>query len=94
MSTGLECSFFCLAATPEPEWFYLLEDWDSPRGAWDWTEHATAYGPFKTFDAAHAHLSRNHANPGSFSKDESPRDPAEMGDHLAELIVAARSRRR
>lgn len=61
MSTGLECEFF------EPkrgDWYYALQDWSCPVGAWDWREYATCYGPFSTYEAACEHLRVNHANPG------------------------------
>jgi len=64
MSSGLECCFF------EPSlgnWYYALQDWSCPVGAWDWREHATAYGPFADNEAAIAHLRRNHANPGGWN---------------------------
>lgn len=61
MSTGLECDFIEV----EPAvWYYLLQDWSCPVGAWDWREFATAYGPFATYEEAHEHLRTNHANPG------------------------------
>lgn len=61
MSSGLECQ---IIQVEQNKWFYLLQDWDCPRGAWDWREYATAYGPFPDSDAAHVHLQENHANPG------------------------------
>jgi len=63
MSTGLNCDFF------EPEkdkWYYVLQDWSCPVGAFDWREHATCYGPFHSEDDAIRHLSDNHANPGGW----------------------------
>lgn len=61
MSTGLECQVIQV----EPDkWYYLLEDWNSPSGAWDWREYATAYGPFSDEAAALDHLHENHPNPG------------------------------
>jgi len=65
MSTGLECRFI---EVKPGRWYYLLEDWDSPKGAFDWREYATAYGPFSTEDEAVDHLSDNHANPGGWSR--------------------------
>jgi hypothetical protein len=62
MSTGCNC----IVVEEKPgRWFYVLEDRDAPKCAWDWREHATAYGPFKTLEAADKHLSDHHANPGS-----------------------------
>jgi hypothetical protein len=64
MSTGLECEFIEF----EPgDWYYLLEDYDAPRNAFDWREYATAYGPFSSTEAANAHLGDHHANPGGAS---------------------------
>lgn len=65
MSTGLNCTFI----ETKGEWFYLLEDWDAPKMAWDWREYATAYGPFASDDEAHDHLRRHHANPGGANLD-------------------------
>ncbi len=64
MSTGLECEFIEWEAG---WWYYVLQDSDCPRGAWDWREYATATGPFLTYEAAREHLSENHANPGGHS---------------------------
>lgn len=64
MSTGLECEI--VEVTPG-EWFYVLQNWDCPVGAWDWREYATAYGPFGSEDEAEQHLSDHHANPGGWS---------------------------
>jgi hypothetical protein len=36
----------------------------APKNSWDWREHARAYGPFPSQDAAVKHLQSNHANPG------------------------------
>lgn len=69
-STGANCFFI---EWKPGEWYYVLEnrgyeeDYEEP---WDWRENAAAYGPFKTFDAAHEHLRANHANPGGFSREE------------------------
>jgi hypothetical protein len=63
MSTGLECEF---RERKPGEWYYVLEDWDAPKCAWDWREYATAYGPFASEDDANGHLSDNHANPGGY----------------------------
>lgn len=90
MSTGLECEFVCLAAKPVPEWFYILERWDSPKGAWDWHEYAEGYGPFPTLEAAEEHLRRHHANPGGAMVDTEPRDS--VTGPLAERIADARKR--
>jgi hypothetical protein len=63
MSTGLEC----LIREIEPgQWYYILERWDSPKGAFDWREYADAFGPFPTEEAAITHLQSHHANPGGW----------------------------
>jgi hypothetical protein len=88
MSTGLECEFF--QWEEENNWYYLLEQSSAPKCSWDWHEYADAYGPFKSFELAKAHLDNNHANPGGFStyhgvvKDE----PV-----IAEKIEAAKKRK-
>lgn len=85
MSTGLNCQFI----EPEPgRWFYLLEDWSSPKGAWDWREFATAYGPFDSFEEAHEHLRENHANPGGYSIVEHGEYQTE--EVLEQLVAEAR----
>lgn len=83
MSTGCECAFI---EVKPGEWFYLLEDFDAPKGAWDWREHATAYGPFATFDQAEQHLSDNHANPGGFS--ERPYVEGYEPDELMQRLIS------
>lgn len=69
MSTGYNCRF---VRTTNDEWFYALQDWDCPVGAFDWRDYATAYGPFSNEDEAIDHLQANHANPGSWSTDDNP----------------------
>jgi hypothetical protein len=64
MSTNSECEF--IEPTPG-QWFYILEDYNAPKNAWDWREHARCYGPFPSYNAADKHLIRNHANPGGSS---------------------------
>jgi hypothetical protein len=64
-STGLECQFI---EYKPGVWYYLLENWDSPKGGWDWRESATAYGPFPTWEEGREHLHENHANPGGSSR--------------------------
>lgn len=83
MSTGFECYF---AEVSPGEWFYVLQDWDCPVGAWDWREYATAYGPFATFDEASEHLQRHHANPGGYSTHEY--DPARRSDETEQKLFA------
>ena len=96
MSTGLECEFLWLQANgkPDGEWFYILQDWSCPAGAWDWHEYATAFGPFATYNAAHDHLRKNHANPGGHSMSTEPEDPARLSRVTAERIEEARNRNR
>ncbi|MGW5657206.1 hypothetical protein [Streptomyces humi] len=64
MSTGLECE---LTEVEPGRWYYVLEDSDAPRNAWDWREYATAYGPFTSEQQAEEHLEKNHANPGGLT---------------------------
>lgn len=64
MSTGCNCYF---TEVQPNEWYYVLEQMDAPKNAWDWREYATAYGPFNTMDQAKNHLHRNHPNPGGYS---------------------------
>jgi hypothetical protein len=64
VSTGLACAF--VEFQPQ-RWYYLLEEDDAPACSWDWREHAEAFGPFATQDAAVQHLSDNHPNPGGWS---------------------------
>lgn len=60
MSTNSNCNFYDVGR----KWFYLLEDSDTPKNAFDWRENARAYGPFPSEEAADDHLIENHANPG------------------------------
>ena len=64
MSTGLECLF---VEREKGKWYYILERYDSPKGAWDWLDYADAYGPFSSEERARKHLYHNHANPGGSS---------------------------
>lgn len=64
MSTGCECEFL---EVRKDQWYYILEHYNAPKNSWDWHEHADAYGPFPSEDAAHEHLRENHANPGGSS---------------------------
>jgi hypothetical protein len=61
MSTNSECDFIEIAPG---KWYYVLEDYDAPKNSFDWREHASCFGPFRTEEAADAHLRDNHANPG------------------------------
>jgi len=85
MSTGLACSFIEI----QPGcWYYILQNWAAPAHARDWRKHATAYGPFDSFDTADQHLEDNHANPGgaTVSRYEPGYEPDEV---LAGLIARA-----
>lgn len=64
MSTNSSCE---LIQTEADKWYYVLEDYNAPKNAWDWRKNASACGPFKTKDAAKEHLHDNHANPGGNS---------------------------
>lgn len=70
MSSGLECHI--IKDVKSGKWFYLLQNYDCPVGAWDWREYASLYGPFDTEEAAKKHLGDNHANPGGWSLYETP----------------------
>jgi hypothetical protein len=85
MSTGLECEFI---RTPEDTWYYALQDWDCPVGAWDWREYASAYGPFATQEEATTHLDHNHANPGGWMVHDN-KDNKPIEGEWAKLIKAA-----
>ena len=87
MSTGYECVFF--EASPN-SWFYALQDWNCPVGAWDWTEYASVVGPFATLDAAEKFLLDNEANPGGWHSVTL----ADGGDRYARLVPQARRARR
>ncbi len=64
MSTNLECHII----EPEPsKWYYVLEDGNAPKNAWDWREYATATGPFSTEQEAQDHLAKHESNPGGLS---------------------------
>jgi hypothetical protein len=92
MSTGCECAF--IEATPG-EWFYILEDYDAPKNAWDWREYAEAYGPFPTFDEARTHLRDTHANPGGWWEQKyDPAHPYKPDEVTARLFKEARNRPR
>lgn len=64
MSTGCNCN---VVEYKPGSWYYILEDYDAPKNAWDWRENAAAYGPFDDDEATLRHLSKNHANPGGYS---------------------------
>lgn len=90
MSTGLNCEIIQATAT---EWFYVLEDDDAPKNAWDWREYARAYGPFSTKDLATDHLDRHHANPGGWWERPLKGDGTDrpLGEVYTKLFEEARS---
>jgi hypothetical protein len=94
MSTGLECSFEHVTTDGVNEWFYVLENWDAPANAWDWSEHATAYGPFKTYESAYDHLCCNHTNTGGHSIAGDAQALTAYPAHMQALYADARARRK
>ena len=82
MSTGLNCGFIEVEVG---KWYYLLEDSNSPKGAWDWREYATAYGPFGDLKAAQRDLFDEHANPGGYWVD--PYSPERKMDEVLEQLI-------
>lgn len=52
MSQNRELEF---VETAPGAWYYLLQDATAPVESWDWHEHATAYGPFPSYEAASEH---------------------------------------
>ena len=82
MSTNSECHI--IERNPD-QWFYILEDYNAPKNAWDWREHASAYGPFVSEDAADEHLFAKHANPGGSSVEEY--DPAKTEDAIETKLL-------
>ena len=82
-STGLECWFF---EYQPGKWYYLLEHGSSPKNAWDWREHSSAYGPFSSKEEAVKHLQDNHANPGGWGS--SDHDPKMAKDKVLAKLVA------
>jgi len=87
MSTGLNCEFIEIELC---KWYYVLEDWDAPKNAWDWREYATAYGPFSFLNGAKKHLRDHHANPGGYSS-QKYQDGFKPDEVLLELIKNART---
>ncbi len=83
MSTGLECAF---VEVDPGRWYYALENGFGDRNS-SWLDSADAYGPFATFDEAHAHLTDNHSNPGGFSMAEY--DGSSLSRRWQRLIDAA-----
>lgn len=74
-STGQECHFY---KANDGKWYMGLSDYppedDDEREYWDGSiEHW--YGPFSSFEAADKYLSKNFANPGGSTEDDSGRRP-------------------
>lgn len=90
MSTNSNCDFI---EVKKGEWFYVLEHRNAPKNAWDWHEHATAYGPFSTESEAERHLAENHPNPGGSCSSSLPegQNEARLSQTLARLIEEARA---
>jgi hypothetical protein len=59
MSTGADC---CIYEKEPGKWYYDLQCW--PYGE---NPDYDTFGPYKSEEAAHKHLSDNHANPGGFT---------------------------
>lgn len=90
MSTNSECLF--IQVKPD-QWFYVLEDYNAPKNAFDWRDYAQAYGPFQTEELADDHLRKNHSNPGGSTTQKLPEGVMEYDfkddDVLARLIADA-----
>lgn len=84
MSTNSECRF---VETEPGKWYYILEDYNAPKNAWDWREFASAYGPFSSEEAADRHLQDHHANPGGSST--TTHEHFRMDDVMKKLIAGA-----
>ena len=82
MSTGCECSVFEFKPS---QWFYLLENDNAPKNAWDWRDNSQCYGPFDSETDALSHLDDNHANPGSYGV--SPYVAAAAEDEVLAALV-------
>ena len=59
MNSRLECIFI---ERTKDEWYYILENFDAPKHAWDWKDYATAYGSFTNKANVVNHLLNNHSN--------------------------------
>lgn len=90
MSTGLNCEFVEVKTNTKSNWYYILENWDAPKMAWDWRKYATAYGPFTTQELAHAHLHDNHANPGGYTETSYTQDELNQDECLKNLLEHAK----
>jgi hypothetical protein len=66
MSSNLECDIVGLT---DGRWFYVLQSWSCPAGAWDWRdEDPSVGGPFSSAEAASDGLMRKHSNPGGHNE--------------------------
>ena len=83
MSTNSECQ---IIEYQPGQWYYVLEDYNAPKNAWDWRENACAYGPFGLADEAMKHLHDNHANPGAHWN--IPHDEVEEDDEVLQKLIA------
>ena len=67
MSTGLELEYFSYTEEDKTEWYYALERWNAPKGAFDWMEYADCFGPFPSYIAASNHFAATQPNAGGSS---------------------------
>lgn len=86
MSTNSECE---IVGLDNGQWFWVLEDYNAPKNAWDWREYASCGGPYSTADRAHADMLRGRANPGGHGKTEMTVGQAMADKVLRELIEGA-----
>jgi hypothetical protein len=75
----------------EGEWYYVLEDYNAPKNAWDWREYAACYGPYPSKEDAYERLHNNHANPGGATIDT---DPDKSDAMLIKLVASAKKETR
>ena len=88
MSTNSECDIFQWGEGGQ--WYYLLEDYNAPKNAWDWRENASCYGPFATEDIAKKNLSDNHANPGGFCTFVAETTDKVLAEHVKKATIPRR----
>jgi hypothetical protein len=70
MSTGADCTIY---EEPRRAWHYRIQRY--PYGE---TREYDQHGPFPTFQAAHADLSRRYANPGGYARLALPGCPHDL----------------